>query len=455
MPVNDDMRLISSVTVPAGGAASIDFTSIPGTYTDLVIQLSARSTGNFGGNDSMSDDCWLRFNSSSSGYSARSLYGYGSGVGSSNNAAQTYLKGFYIDGSGATASTFGNTSIYIPNYTSSNNKSVSGDSVSEHNATMAYMNLMAGLWANSSAITSITLTTANGNFAQYSTATLYGIRSSSVGATKATGGVISETSTHWIHTFNSSDTFTPLQNLTIDYLVVAGGGGGRSAIGGGGGAGGMRCTVGATGGTGSLPSAVSVTANNNYTVTVGGGGNNSQGSTSSITGSGFSTISCTGGGYGGTRSDHAGGPGGSGGGGGGPEQAQNNNTAGGAGTAGEGFNGGNGTTIIGNGGGGAGATPPYPPTTSNGGTAGGIGRQTNISGFATYYSGGGGGCYSYGGTLTGPGGLGGGGRGGGYGLPPTNGTGNTGGGGGGGGYAGAGEVGSTGGSGIVIVRYAK
>ena len=450
MPVNDDMRLISSVTVPAGGAANIEFTSIPGTYTDLVVVLSARCS-----QSAITGNCTIAFNETSANSSRRNLNGSGSAV-SSTNASDGYIGD--IVGANATASTFGNIQIYIPNYTSSNNKSFSVDTVTENNGTEAWAQLIAGLWSNSAAITSIKfapLSPQTWTFSQYSTATLYGVRSASTGATMATGGVISETSTHWIHTFNSSQTFTPLQNLTIDYLVVAGGGGGRSAIGGGGGAGGMRCTVGATGGTGSLPSAVSVTANTNYTITVGGGGNNSQGSTSSISGSGFSTISCTGGGYGGTRSDHAGGPGGSGGGGGGPEQAQNNNTAGGAGTAGEGFNGGNGTTIIGNGGGGAGATPPYPPTTSNGGTAGGIGRQTNISGFATYYSGGGGGCYSYGGTLTGPGGLGGGGRGGGYGLPPTNGTGNTGGGGGGGGYAGAGEVGSTGGSGVVIIRYPK
>jgi hypothetical protein len=447
MPVNDDMRLISSVTVPAGGAASIEFTSIPGTYTDLKLVFSTRV--NVGGGQ---NGFYISLNSSTASFSAKQIQG----DGSSAPASFSLLRfAGYSNASGGTANTFSNGELYFPNYASSNNKSFSGYSVQENNQTTAYILLGAHSWSNSAAITTITLTPDTANFVQYSTATLYGIRSSSVGATMATGGVISETSTHWIHTFNSSDTFTPLQNLTIDYLVVAGGGGGRSAIGGGGGAGGMRCTVGATGGTGSLPSAVSVTANTNYTVTVGGGGNNSQGSTSSITGSGFSTISCTGGGYGGTRSDHAGGPGGSGGGGGGPEQAQNNNTAGGAGTAGEGFNGGNGTTIIGNGGGGAGATPPYPPTTSNGGTAGGIGRQTSISGFATYYAGGGGGCYSYGGTLTGPGGLGGGGRGGGYGLPPTNGTGNTGGGGGGGGYAGAGEVGSTGGSGVVIIRYPK
>lgn len=169
---------IASVTVGSGGASSIDFTSIPATYTDLCVLLSGRSSGNFGGNDSMSDYAYLRFNSSSSNYSARVLYGYGGGVGSSNNSAQSSLIGFYIDGSGATASTFGNTLIYVPNYAGSNYKSVSADSVSEHNGTTAYMNLLAGLWSNTSAITGISFTIANGNYVQYSTAVLYGISNS-------------------------------------------------------------------------------------------------------------------------------------------------------------------------------------------------------------------------------------------------------------------------------------
>ena len=78
---------------------------------------------------------------------------------------------------GATASTFGNAEIYIPNYASSNNKSVSADFVSETNAADAIFGLTAGLWANTSAITSIKLTPAAA-FAQYSTATLYGIKNS-------------------------------------------------------------------------------------------------------------------------------------------------------------------------------------------------------------------------------------------------------------------------------------
>ena len=459
MATNPNMVAIQTVTVSATSAANIEFTNITQGYTDLVIQLSARSTGNFGGNDSMSDDCYLRFNSSSSDYSARSLYGYGSGVGSSNNAAQTYLKGFYIDGSGATASTFGNTLIYIPNYTSSNNKSVSGDSVSEHNATMAYMNLMAGLWANSSAITSITLTTANGNFAQYSTATLYGV-TAFVGETggKAVGGVVTSDANYWYHTFTTSGMFIPTQSLTADYLVVAGGGGGgigdnsnQAQGGGGGGAGGMRCTVTATGGGGSLETALSLTAQS-YTVLVGAGGSSNSNGTNSV----FSTITSTGGG-GGRGNNTGGNTGGSGGGGG---AGENNNQAGGAGTANQGYAGGNGRNNAKSGGGGgagqagenaSGIPSNRGPDGANGcGGNGGNGVATSISGSSVTYAGGGGGGSLY---VGGTGGTGGGGTGGAQ-SAGTSATANRGSGGGGTPYAAAGN-GGNGGSGIVIVRYAK
>ena len=34
--------LLASTTVGSGGASSIDFTSIPATYTDLVVKVSGR-----------------------------------------------------------------------------------------------------------------------------------------------------------------------------------------------------------------------------------------------------------------------------------------------------------------------------------------------------------------------------------------------------------------------------
>ena len=160
-------ELIASSTVGAGGAASIDFTSISNAYTDLCLKLSARA-----GQAAVYTTCKIEFNNSTTGYTLRQLFGSGSSASSGNSNVSIY---FDVVGANATSTTFGNAEFYIPNYTSSNNKSVSFDGVTENNATEAYTELYAGLWSNSAAITSIKLTSTSGNFVQHSTAYLYGI----------------------------------------------------------------------------------------------------------------------------------------------------------------------------------------------------------------------------------------------------------------------------------------
>jgi hypothetical protein len=78
--------------------------------------------------------------------------------------------------SGSTANTFASGEIYIPNYAGSTNKSISADTAGEANTTVAYAQISAELWSNTSAITSITIYSNVGNLAQYTTATLYGIK---------------------------------------------------------------------------------------------------------------------------------------------------------------------------------------------------------------------------------------------------------------------------------------
>ena len=162
---------IATVEVGSGGAADIEFTSIPATYTDLLVKVSARSTdGNWQG-------MYMRLNGATTNYSSIYLDGTGSSVGS-GVITTTGLYVSTIGGTNTTSSTFTNSEIYIPNYTSSNNKSLSADGSAENNATAAYLNLIANLWSDSAAITSILLYSAAGNIAQYSTATLYGIKNS-------------------------------------------------------------------------------------------------------------------------------------------------------------------------------------------------------------------------------------------------------------------------------------
>lgn len=171
------MTLISTVTVGSGGASTIDFTSIPQTYTDLFILLSTRTT-----NAAVNDNPVIRFNGSTSSYSARRLYGFGSGSGSSDSLSIIPVGN--NTGNNSTSNTFGNSAVYVPNYTGSTNKSVTSDGVSEYNGTAAAMSIVAGLWSNTAAITQITFVSETAsNFMQYSTASLYGILKGSGGAT--------------------------------------------------------------------------------------------------------------------------------------------------------------------------------------------------------------------------------------------------------------------------------
>jgi hypothetical protein len=429
---NGTMEKIDSATVGSGGAASIVFNSIPQTYDDLLVVSSSRSTRT----GFPVDDLVIRFNGTTTTYRSKRLYN----VGGISNDSPADIRGFVSDAD-STADAFGSNYFYIPNYRSANNKEVMVDGAGETNATSAGVVLLTGEWVNNAAISSITLLANNGNLTQYSTATLYGITRVPTGA-KATGGVITDTATHWIHTFTSSGVFTPTANLALDYLIVAGGGGGGDTIAGGGGAGGLRTSTG-----------LAVTANTNYTITVGAGGagataSNVRGSNGGGS-SGFS-VSCTGGGGGGSNVAQSGNSGGSGGGAGGDAVFG----AGGSGTAGEGNAGGNNQSSAPfPSGGGGGASQAGANGSGNQSGKGGDGTASSISGTSVTYAGGGGGGSSQFGATQGAGGAGGGGRGGteplGLGQNATIFTGS----GGGGGAAGA--DGGAGASGIVIVRYAK
>jgi len=162
---------ITTVTVGSGGAATFKFTGIPQTYTDLLIKVSLR------GDATGLPDVRMQFNGDTgSNYQARELYGDGA-IAASNTYTTTDAH-FQMNGTSTTSNTFTNSEIYIPNYTSSNQKSISGDAVNENNVTSTNVQsrLVAWKWAGTAPITSIMFSTNTGNYAQYSTATLYGIR---------------------------------------------------------------------------------------------------------------------------------------------------------------------------------------------------------------------------------------------------------------------------------------
>jgi hypothetical protein len=160
--------LISTQTL-TGTAASVTFSSIPGTYTDLVLVISARSTYS-----TTDDQINIAYNGTTANQPLRYLQGTGS-VALSGNSANYPMAG-YMPGATTTANTFGNTIITLPNYSGSTNKVLSADSVDENNAAGAAQLLVAGGWSSTAAITSIALTSNNGgNFAAGSTFSLYGL----------------------------------------------------------------------------------------------------------------------------------------------------------------------------------------------------------------------------------------------------------------------------------------
>jgi hypothetical protein len=171
------MTLIETKTLGTAQAA-IEFTSIPEDGTDLVVIASVRNTTT-GASDTAFQ---IRFNGSTTTYSERTLFGDGSSASSFSGTSSIAI--YANNASPWTANTFGNASIYVPNYTGSTNKSVSADSVTENNGTAAHMAIVAGLWSTTSSITSVALVPFGvQTFAIGSTVSLYKI-------TKGTDGIV-------------------------------------------------------------------------------------------------------------------------------------------------------------------------------------------------------------------------------------------------------------------------
>jgi hypothetical protein len=163
-------ELIASYSA-TGSVSSIDFNSIPQTYTDLVLKVSLRN-----GLADVWDNADISFNGSTSPYTNQQLRGNGTSATAARSTTQPSVNYWHVVSNTATASTFGNAEFYIPNYTATINKSVSIDSVTENNATSAAATLTAGLLGNTAAITSIKLQGNGANFLIYSTAYLYGVK---------------------------------------------------------------------------------------------------------------------------------------------------------------------------------------------------------------------------------------------------------------------------------------
>jgi hypothetical protein len=162
--------LISS-NVLSSSAASVTFSAIPSTYTDLVLRVSGRTTVT----GQATDNLELRFNGS-----ITRLRGNGSTASSSANSGVTVINGLTaFDAADATSNTFSSLEIYVPSYLASQNKPVSLFSAQEDNNATANIVATAGLWRDTTAISSIYIgSNSGGSFVSGSSFYLYGIKNS-------------------------------------------------------------------------------------------------------------------------------------------------------------------------------------------------------------------------------------------------------------------------------------
>jgi hypothetical protein len=440
-------------------AASVTFDNIPQSgYTDLKVVVSARSTTSNTGYARLG--LYMAVNASSSTFTGKDLLGFGS-LGTGSNSYSTGRFG-WINANDATANTFSSTEIYLPNYTSSANKSFSADFTTENdNGGELVGGFAANLWSTTTAISSLTFTIESSySFSENSTFSLYGLAATGTApsiAPKADGGnIVANDGTYWYHAFLTSGNFIPSLSLSCDILQVAGGGGGGGDAGGGGGAGGVLAFSSQT---------VSASVQR---VVIGAGG--AGGSTTSGTKGGNSQFAsltlAEGGGWGarGLGDSSTAANGGSGGGGSGRGQGSGVNPSGGTATSGQGNNGGSGSgnstgaNQSGGGGGGAGSSGSNSGSAVGGNGGAGTNTVTNWGslsnvltatglGVSGYIAGGGGGSTYSGGTV-GSGGSGGGGNAGNGGSAGSTNTGS------GGGATRINYTGGNGASGFIVIRYA-
>ncbi len=180
MPVT--YTLIASNTLTSS-AASVTFSAIPATYTDLILKYSARSSQSGGIFDNAITGQYLSINGAPSGtsYSNTRVFTDGGTPVSDRRTDSDAVYDWHVPDADATSDTFNNAEIYIPNYTVAQNRPISIFSVAENNATAAGLLSIvgiAGLYRNTTTITSLRIYTAAGNFVSGSSFFLYGIKSS-------------------------------------------------------------------------------------------------------------------------------------------------------------------------------------------------------------------------------------------------------------------------------------
>lgn len=171
--IADAYESISTVTVGAGGSASVTFSSIPATYTHLQIRALLRNSGT--SNNTYTAN--MQFNSdTATNYSAHYLNGNGTAASAgASTSSSSFYTGLTVDSSTSTLG-WGVTVIDILDYANTNKyKTVRSLTGTDLNGS-GQVSLYSGNWRSTSAVNAISLSFSANNFSQYSQFALYGIR---------------------------------------------------------------------------------------------------------------------------------------------------------------------------------------------------------------------------------------------------------------------------------------
>ena len=167
---------IATVSVGSGGSASASFTSVPATYSHLQVRVFGRGTGT-GNREYIA----IRFNNdTASNYWWHGLNGSGSAADAQESGAtDTFVKAGFstIPVSDAGANIFGSAVVDIFDYANTNKyKTTRAFAGQDQNNTSGRLNLVSGVWNNTTAVNRVDVFLGSGNWSQYSSIALYGIK---------------------------------------------------------------------------------------------------------------------------------------------------------------------------------------------------------------------------------------------------------------------------------------
>lgn len=164
---------IATVTVGAGGSASVTFSSIPSTYQHLQVRFIARIS-----TSDTAENTWLQFNGDTgSNYSYHFLDGNGSSASANGAATQTRILAGRAGAANSGSNIFGVNILDVHDYASTTKNTTARILGGIDRNGDGNIRLDSGAWFNTAAVTSLTISpTTSNSFVLGSVFSLYGIK---------------------------------------------------------------------------------------------------------------------------------------------------------------------------------------------------------------------------------------------------------------------------------------